>query len=138
MPGNTKIKRQGPLLGLKIVELAGIGPAPFAAMLMADLGAEIIRVDRRVDPGLGVPRGAEYDLMNRSRQSIAIDLKNPEGAETVLKLLEKADVIIDPFRPGVTEKLGIGPDQAMQRNGRLIYARMTGFGNEGPSAHGGP
>ena len=134
MPDNAKTKRQGPLVGLKIVELAGIGPAPFASMLMADLGADIIRVDRRVDPGLGVPRGAEYDLMNRSRRSIAIDLKNPDGAETVLKLLEKADVLIDPFRPGVTEKLGIGPEQAMQRNSRLIYARMTGFGNEGPLA----
>jgi alpha-methylacyl-CoA racemase len=115
--------------------LAGIGPAPFAAMLLADLGAEIIRVDRRADPGLGVPRGAEFDLMSRSRRSIAVDLKNPQGAETVLKLTEAADVLIDPFRPGVTEKLGLGPDEALARNPRLIYARMTGFGNDGPLAH---
>lgn len=135
MPDTATTERSGPLVGLKVVELAGIGPAPFAAMLLADLGAEIIRVDRRADPGLGVPRGAEFDLMSRSRRSIAVDLKNPQGAETVLKLTEAADVLIDPFRPGVTEKLGLGPDEALARNPRLIYARMTGFGNDGPLAH---
>jgi|TARA_Y100000590_G_scaffold455618_1_gene604622 alpha-methylacyl-CoA racemase len=127
--------RSGPLVGLKCIELAGIGPAPFAAMLLADLGADIIRVDRRVDSGLGVPRGSEFDLMNRSRRSIAVDLKSSEGTEVVLKLVEKADVLIDPFRPGVTEKLGLGPDDALARNPRLIYARMTGFGNFGPLSH---
>ena len=86
--------RSGPLVGLKCIELAGIGPAPFAAMLLADLGADIIRVDRRVDSGLGVPRGSEFDLMNRSRRSIAVDLKSSEGTEVVLKLVEKADVLI--------------------------------------------
>jgi alpha-methylacyl-CoA racemase len=135
MPDTATTERSGPLVGLKVVELAGIGPAPFAAMLLADLGADIIRVDRRADPGLGVPRGAEFDLMSRSRRSIAVDLKNPQGAETVLKLTEAADVLIDPFRPGVTEKLGLGPDEALARNPRLIYARMTGFGNDGPLAH---
>jgi alpha-methylacyl-CoA racemase len=135
MPDTATTERSGPLVGLKVVELAGIGPAPFAAMLMADLGADIVRVDRRADPGLGVPRGAEFDLMSRSRRSIAVDLKNPQGAATVLKLTEGADVLIDPFRPGVTEKLGLGPDEALARNPRLIYARMTGFGNDGPLAH---
>ena len=135
MPDTKSNQRSGPLVGLKVVELAGIGPAPFAAMLLADLGADIIRVDRRADPGLGVPRGAEFDLMSRSRRSIAVDLKNPQGAETVLRLAEAADVLIDPFRPGVTEKLGLGPGDALARNPRLIYARMTGFGNHGPLAH---
>ena len=127
--------RSGPLVGLKVVELGGIGPGPFSAMLLADLGADVIRVDRQADSGLGVPRGAEYDLMSRSRRSIAVDLKNPQGVETVLKLAEQADVLIDPFRPGVTEKLGLGPDAALARNPRLIYARMTGFGGHGPLAH---
>ncbi len=134
-PQEATTHRSGPLVGLKVVELAGIGPGPFSAMLLADLGADVIRVDRQSDPGLGVPRGAEFDLMNRSRRSVAVDLKNPHGVETVLKLAEQADVLIDPFRPGVTEKLGLGPDQALARNPRLIYARMTGFGNHGPLAH---
>ncbi len=134
-PQETVSQRSGPLVGLKVVELAGIGPAPFAAMLLADLGADIVRVDRRADAGLGVPRGAEYDLMSRSRASIAVDLKNPQGVDAVLRLAEQADVLIDPFRPGVTEKLGLGPDEALARNPRLIYARMTGFGNHGPLAH---
>ena len=135
MPDTTAEQRSGPLVGLKVVELAGIGPGPFSAMLLADLGADVIRVDRRVESGLGVPRGAEYDLLSRSRRSIAVDLKNPQGAEAVLKLCENADVLIDPFRPGVTEKLGLGPDAALARNAKLIYARMTGFGNHGPLAH---
>ena len=134
-PQETTTQRSGPLVGLKVVELAGIGPGPFSAMLLADLGADVIRIDRQSDPGLGVPRGAEFDLMNRSRRSIAVDLKNPHGVETVLKLADQADVLIDPFRPGVTEKLGLGPDEALARNPRLIYARMTGFGNHGPLAH---
>jgi alpha-methylacyl-CoA racemase len=134
-PQETTTQRSGPLVGLKVVELAGIGPGPFSAMLLADLGADVIRVDRQSDPGLGVPRGAEFDLMNRSRRSVAVDLKNHQGVETVLKLAEQADVLIDPFRPGVTEKLGLGPDEALARNPRLIYARMTGFGNHGPLAH---
>ena len=102
MSNSLDNSRSGPLVGLKCIELAGIGPAPFAAMLLADLGADIIRVDRRVDSGLGVPRGSEFDLMNRSRRSIAVDLKSSEGTEVVMKLIGKADVMIDPFRPGVT------------------------------------
>ena len=135
MSNSLDNSRSGPLVGLKCIELAGIGPAPFAAMLLADLGADIIRVDRRVDSGLGVPRGSEFDLMNRSRRSIAVDLKSSEGTEVVMKLIGKADVLIDPFRPGVTEKLGLGPDDALACNPRLIYARMTGFGNFGPLSH---
>jgi alpha-methylacyl-CoA racemase len=131
---NSSETRSGPLVGLKVVELAGIGPGPFAAMLLADLGAEIVRVDRPADAGLGVPRGYEFDLASRSRPSIAVDLKNPEGVETVLKLVESADVLIEPFRPGVTEKLGLGPADCMARNPKLVYARMTGFGGSGPLA----
>ena len=127
-------ERSGPLVGLKVVELAGIGPGPFAAMLLADLGADVVRVDRPADPGLGVPRGYEFDLASRSRPSVAVDLKHPDGVETVLKLVESADVLIEPFRPGVTEKLGLGPDDCMARNPKLVYARMTGFGGTGPLA----
>lgn len=133
MPDNSQ--RQGPLVGLKVVELAGIGPGPFAAMLLADMGADVIRVDRQADPGLGVPRGAEYDLTSRSRRSVAVDLKHPQGVETVLKLADQADVLIDPFRPGVVEKLGLGPEVCLARNAKLVFARMTGFGGDGPLAH---
>ena len=127
--------RQGPLVGLKVVELAGIGPGPFAAMLLADMGADIVRIDRPSDPGLGVPRGAEFDLTSRSRRSVAVDLKHPQGVETVLKLVEQADVLMEPYRPGVVEKLGLGPDVCLTRNPRLVFARMTGFGGDGPLAH---
>jgi len=126
--------RQGPLVGLKVVELAGIGPGPFAAMMLADMGADILRIDRQADPGLGVPRGAEFDLTSRSRRSVAVDLKHPQGVETVLKLVEQADVLIEPYRPGVVEKLGLGPDVCLARNPRLVFARMTGFGGDGPLA----
>ncbi|MEK9706577.1 MAG: CaiB/BaiF CoA-transferase family protein, partial [Alphaproteobacteria bacterium] len=127
-------ERSGPLVGLKVVELAGIGPGPFACMLLADLGADVIRIDRPADAGLGVPRGYQYELAARSRPSVAVDLKHPDGVETVLKLVENADVLVEPFRPGVTEKLGLGPDDCMARNPQLIYARMTGFGGTGPLA----
>lgn len=131
---NTSEERSGPLVGLKVVELAGIGPGPFAAMLLADLGADVVRVDRPADAGLGVPRGYEFDLASRSRPSVAVDLKHPDGVETVLRLVESADVLIEPFRPGVTEKLGLGPEDCMARNPKLVYARMTGFGGTGPLA----
>ena len=131
---NTSEERSGPLVGLKVVELAGIGPGPFAAMLLADLGADVVRVDRPADAGLGVPRGYEFDLASRSRPSVAVDLKHPDGIETVLRLVESADVLIEPCRPGVTEKLGLGPGDCMARNPKLVYARMTGFGGTGPLA----
>ena len=125
----------GPLTGIRVVELAGIGPGPFCAMLLADLGADVIRVDRTADADLGIDRGRKYSVLNRSRRSIAVDLKNPDGVETVLKLVENADAIIEGFRPGVTERLGLGPDVCLERNPALVYGRMTGWGQEGPMAH---
>jgi alpha-methylacyl-CoA racemase len=124
----------GPLTGVKIVELAGIGPGPFGAMMLADMGAEVVRVDRAQSVGPDLPEGPGWDLLNRSRRSIAVDLKRPEGAETVLRLVEQADGLIEGFRPGVAERLGVGPDVCLARNERLVYGRMTGFGQDGPYA----
>jgi alpha-methylacyl-CoA racemase len=124
----------GPLTGTKIVELAGIGPGPFCAMLLADLGADVIRIERTADAGLGLAKPVKYDLMNRSRRSVAIDLKNPAGVEAVLRLVAQADALIEGFRPGVTERLGLGPDLCLARNPRLVYGRMTGWGQTGPLA----
>ena len=123
----------GPLDGLKVVELAGLGPAPFASMVLAGLGADIIRVDRptKVDR-LGDPR---HDLLNRGRPCIAVDLKNPEGVDAVRRLCDSADVLIEGFRPGVAERLGLGPDELLARNPRLVYGRMTGWGQDGPLAN---
>ncbi|MEC8370644.1 MAG: CoA transferase, partial [Pseudomonadota bacterium] len=118
----------GPLAGLKIVELAGIGPAPLCCSLMGDLGADVLRIDRNFDAGLGVPRDRRTDLLRRGRKSVSVDLKHSKGVETVMRLIETADVVVDPFRPGVTEKLGLGPDECFARNKKLIYARMTGWG----------
>ena len=125
----------GPLTGIRVVELAGIGPGPFCAMLLADLGAEVIRVDRSSQVDIGIDHGRKYSVLNRSRKSISVDLKNPDGIETVLKLVENADELIEGFRPGVTERLGLGPDECMERNPALVYGRMTGWGQEGPMAH---
>ncbi|MDH5291876.1 MAG: CoA transferase, partial [Acidimicrobiia bacterium] len=125
----------GPLQGIKVVELAGIGPAPMCAMLLADLGAEVIRVDRLAPADLGIDSGRQYNLLERSRRSIAVDLKSAEGVEVVLKLAERADALIEGFRPGVTERLGLGPDVCLARNPRLVYGRMTGWGQDGPMAH---
>jgi alpha-methylacyl-CoA racemase len=121
----------GPLQGLKVVEIAGIGPGPFAAMLLADLGAEVIRVDR---PGGGGLSLGDRDVLNRGRRSVAVDLKHPDGAEVVLRLAERADVLIEGYRPGVAERLGIGPQACLARNPRLVYGRMTGWGQDGPLA----
>ncbi|MCH9673826.1 MAG: CoA transferase [Gammaproteobacteria bacterium] len=124
---------QGPLVGLKVLELAGIGPAPLASTLLSDMGANVLRVDRNVPSGLGSPRGnTKTDILRRGRMSVSVDLKHPEGVETVLALVEKADALIDPFRPGVTERLGLGPDECLARNAKLLYARMTGWGQDGP------
>ncbi|MFT5391995.1 MAG: alpha-methylacyl-CoA racemase [Gammaproteobacteria bacterium] len=128
-------RKQGPLAGMKIVELAGIGPAPLACTLLADMGADVIRIDRNVPSGLGAPRTNSTDLLRRSRPSVSVDLKHPKGVETLMRLIESADAVIDPFRPGVTEKLGIGPDECLARNSKLVYARMTGWGQTGPIAH---
>ncbi|GLZ29610.1 CoA transferase [Lentzea sp. NBRC 105346] len=119
----------GPLAGLKVVELAGLAPGPFGCMVLADLGADVIRVDRPA----AVP-AVPGDFLGRGRRSIAVDTRTPEGAELVLKLLEEADVLVEGFRPGVTERLGFGPAQALARNPRLIYGRLTGWGQDGPLA----
>ncbi|MCC6766490.1 MAG: CoA transferase [Deltaproteobacteria bacterium] len=128
-------KTQGPLSGIRIVELVGIGPGPFACMLLADLGADVIRVDRAQNVSGGDPESPPADLLARGRRSIGVDLKSPAGVETVLRLVEKADVLIEGFRPGVMERLGLGPDVCAKRNPRLVYGRMTGWGQEGPLAH---
>jgi alpha-methylacyl-CoA racemase len=125
----------GPLTGFRIIELAGIGPGPMCAMLLSDMGADIIRIDRTADAGLGIATENKYALLNRGRRSIALDLKKPEAIEALLKMVEKADGLIEGFRPGVTERLGIGPDVCLKRNPRLVYGRMTGWGQDGPMAH---
>lgn len=124
----------GPLTGIKIIELAGVGPGPMCAMLLADLGATVLRIDRKQPAELGITRPLKYDLLLRNRSTIALDLKNPAAVATVLDLLEQADALIEGFRPGVTERLGLGPDTCLARNPRLIYGRMTGWGQSGPLA----
>ena len=121
----------GPLDGKQIIEIAGIGPGPFCAMVLADLGAEVIRVDRASAVPDEFPDGPSMDLLNRGRDSIAVDLKKEEGVETVLRLVENADALIEGFRPGVAERLGIGPEKCLNRNPKLIYGRMTGWGQYG-------
>ena len=118
----------GPLKGLKIIEMAGIGPGPFCGMVLADLGAEIIRVDR----ASAIGGGTREEPANRGKRSIAVDLKSQEGVEVILKLVEKSDAIFEGFRPGVMEKLGLGPDECFKQNKALIYGRMTGWGQDGP------
>ena len=123
----------GPLAGVRVVELAGIGPAPFCAMLLADLGADVVRVDR---PGGESPVGTDptQDLLNRGKRTVLVDLKHERGPEVVLRLAEQADVLIEGYRPGVTERLGIGPEPCWERNPKLVYGRMTGWGQDGPLA----
>jgi len=124
----------GPLAGLRIVELASIGPGPMCAMLLADLGADVVRVDRIEPSSLGVGMTTAFDVCARNRRSIALDLKRAESLGVVLRLVERADVLIEGFRPGVAERLGLGPDVCLARNVRLVYGRMTGFGQDGPLA----
>ena len=124
----------GVLSGYKVVEFAGIGPAPMCAMLLSDMGAEVLRLDRAEDADLGVPTDAKFNLLGRGRRSVAIDLKKPEGTEAALKLIEQADALIEGFRPGVMERLGLSPEVCMARNPRLVFGRMTGWGQEGPLA----
>jgi alpha-methylacyl-CoA racemase len=120
---------KGPLDGVKVVEFAGIGPGPFCGMLLSDLGADVVRIDRK-----GGGRGSKFDITSRGRRSVALDLKKPEAVEACLKLFEGADALIEGFRPGVMERLGIGPDVALKRNPKLVYGRMTGWGQFGPYA----
>ena len=124
----------GPLAGIKIVELTGIGPGPMCAMLLADLGATVLRIDRPEPSDLGVPRPLRYDLLLRGRKCLAVDLKHPDGKALALRLIEDADALIEGFRPGVTERLGLGPEDCLARNPRLVYGRVTGWGQEGPLA----
>ncbi len=125
----------GVLSGYRVIELAGIGPGPMCAMLLSDMGADVRRIDRAADANSGFAMEAKYSLLNRGRRSVAFDLKRPEAIEAVLRLVEKADALIEGFRPGVTERLGLGPDHCLARNPRLIYGRMTGWGQQGPLAH---
>ncbi len=118
----------GPLTGIRVVEMAGIGPGPFTAMMLSDLGAEVIRIDRLSHKGIG----HRANVLNRGRKSIAVDLKNPRGVETTLRLIEQADVVLEGFRPGVMERLGLGPEKCLSVNPRLIFGRMTGWGQTGP------
>ncbi|WP_432093590.1 CaiB/BaiF CoA transferase family protein [Streptomyces sp. bgisy100] len=122
----------GPLAGVRVVELAGIGPGPFAAMLLADLGADVVRVDRPGGSGLSIDPA--YDVTNRNKRSVLLDLKSPDGPAAVLELVDRADVLIEGNRPGVAERLGVGPDDCLARNPRLVYGRMTGWGQAGPLA----
>ena len=124
----------GPLAGFRIVEFVGIGPGPFAAMLFADLGARVVRLDRPAPSGLGLDRSGGFDLLARSRPAIAVDLKHPDGIALAIELAVKADGLIEGFRPGTMERLGLGPDVLLQRNPRLVYGRMTGWGQTGPLA----
>ena len=123
--------RQGPLTGVKIVEFAGIGPGPFCGMLLSDLGADVVRIDRPGDGSLGHPN----DVNSRGRRSIGLNLKDPEDVKTALALIAKADGLIEGFRPGVMERLGLGPEEALAANKKLVYGRMTGWGQFGPLSH---
>ncbi len=124
----------GPLDGVKVLELAGIGPGPFCGMLLADMGADVLRVDRLQANDLGLPLEPKYEIMSRGRRSIALDLKLAASIESVLELAARADALIEGFRPGVTERLGLGPQECLARNPRLVYGRITGWGQDGPLA----
>ncbi|MCX7172739.1 MAG: CaiB/BaiF CoA-transferase family protein [Proteobacteria bacterium] len=127
----------GPLTGLRIIEMVGLGPGPFCAMLLADMGAEVIRIDQKRQAGSGNPfpmLNTRFDVLARGRRSLAADLKNPAGKEMVLRLVEKADALIEGYRPGVMERLGLGPEVCLQRNPRMVFGRMTGWGQHGPLA----
>ncbi|MFH8656064.1 CaiB/BaiF CoA transferase family protein [Streptomyces afghaniensis] len=129
----ARTPEQGPLTGVRVVELAGIGPGPFAAMLLADLGADVVRVDRPGGPGLAIDPA--YDVTNRNKRSVLVDLKAPDGPDQVLGLAARADVLVEGYRPGVAERLGVGPEACHARNPALVYGRMTGWGQDGPLAH---
>jgi alpha-methylacyl-CoA racemase len=122
----------GPLAGIRVLELAGIGPGPFAGMMLADMGADVVRVDRVKAPVLGVSGLGE--VLDRGRRSLRVDVKRPEGLDLVLRLVESSDVLIEGYRPGVTERMGLGPDECLARNPRLVYGRVTGWGQDGPLA----
>ena len=127
----------GTLAGIRVIEMVGLGPCPFAAMMLADMGAEVIRIDRKAVPGAPNPfpmLGTKYDVMARGRRSLALDLKQPAARDVVLRLVEKSDIVLEGFRPGVMERLGLGPDACQARNAALVYGRITGWGQHGPLA----
>jgi len=124
----------GPLAGLRVVELASIGPGPLCAMLLADLGADVVRIDRTEPSGLGVPTATRFDVTGRNRRSVALDFKQPAGRDAALRLIDRADLLIEGWRPGVAERLGLGPADCQARNPGLVFGRMTGFGQSGPLA----
>ncbi|MFP6827403.1 MAG: CaiB/BaiF CoA-transferase family protein [Pseudohongiellaceae bacterium] len=124
------IDTMGPLKGIRVIEMAGIGPGPFCAMMLSDMGAEVVRIDRLSHKGAG----SRANILNRGRRSLALDLKTPQGVETTLALIDEADVLIEGFRPGVMERLGLGPEPCLERNPKLVYGRMTGWGQSGPLA----
>ncbi|MEO4000826.1 CaiB/BaiF CoA-transferase family protein [Mesorhizobium sp. CAU 1732] len=126
--------KSGPLAGLRVVEMVGIGPAPLAAMLLSDMGADVIRIDRPASSGLGVQRPDRFNFSARGRRSVALDLKRPEGVECALDLIGRADALVEGFRPGVMERLGLGPEPCLARNPRLVFGRLTGWGQQGPLA----
>ena len=125
----------GPLQGIKIIELAGIGPVPLCGMMLADMGAEVIRVDRAAGGAGGIQIQRPYDILGRGRKSIRVNLKDPEGVEVIYRLLESAHALIEGFRPGVTERMGLGPDEVLERCPHIVYGRMTGWGQDGPIAN---
>src|SRR5258705_11851598 len=124
----------GPLSGIKVLELESIGPAPFAGMLLADMGADVLVIDRPENTDLGLKRERWFDVMMRGKRSVTLDLKNEKSKEAALELIARADALIEGMRPGVMEKLGLGPDKALERNPKLVYGRMTGWGQTGPLA----
>src|SRR5436190_11546013 len=130
-PRRPRVGEAGPLAGVRVVELAGVGPAPFCVMLLADMGASVVRVDR-VGPASG--DYAVNPVIERGRRSVAVDLKSPDGVQVVLDLVRDADVLLESYRPGVAERLGIGPAACHATNERLVYARLSGFGQDGPWA----
>ena len=125
----------GPLSSVRVVELAGIGPAPFCGMMLADMGAEVLRIDRAAPADIGLNGDPKFEVLNRGKQSVAVNLKSPAGIDAALRLISKADAVIEGFRPGVTERLGLGPDVCLSKNPRLVYGRVTGWGQSGPMAH---
>ncbi|MBL8317221.1 MAG: CoA transferase, partial [Burkholderiaceae bacterium] len=126
---------KGPLTGMKVVEFAGIGPGPMCGMLLADLGAEVLRLDRLVASGLGIERAPKFDLLNRGKRTVSVDLKSAEGIAFARRVVAASDALIEGFRPGTMERLGLGPDVCLAEHPKLVYGRVTGFGQKGPLAH---
>ena len=125
----------GPLAGIRVIEFAGIGPCPMAAMMLAEMGATVLRIDRVADSDLGLPMPTRFEMLKRSRHIIRLDLKRPDAVALALRLIEQSDALIEGFRPKVMERLGLGPDVCLARNPRLVFGRVTGWGQEGPLAH---